>query len=129
MVGTGMLMLFLVLTGLFLQYRGILTKYPLYLKVMFLALFLPYIANFFGWILTEMGRQPWVVYGLQTVYQGISPIVSANAILTTLIGFIIIYTALIIADVYLLAKYARQVPEDIEPSVEMPGEKEGTLWI
>jgi len=129
MVGTGMLMLFLVLTGLFLQYRGILTKYPLYLKVMVLALFLPYIANFFGWILTEMGRQPWVVYGLQTVYQGVSTVVSANAILTTLIGFVVIYTALIMADIYLLAKYARQVPEDIEPYIEMPGEKEGTLWI
>jgi cytochrome bd-type quinol oxidase subunit 1 len=66
---------------------------------------------------------------LQTVYQGVSTIVSANEILTTLIGFVVIYTALIMADIYLLAKYARQVPEDIEPYIEMPGEKEGTLWI
>ena len=44
--------------------RNQFTKYPLFLKVLPFAIFLPYLANSAGWIMTEMGRQPWIVFGL-----------------------------------------------------------------
>jgi cytochrome d ubiquinol oxidase subunit I len=70
-----------------------------------LGIALPYIANSAGWILAEMGRQPWIVYGLQTVYEGVSASVSGTEVLISLIGFALVYTVLAVVDVYLLAKY------------------------
>jgi len=67
---------------------------------------LPYIANSSGWILTETGRQPWIVQGLLKTTDGVSPH-SPGMVLTTLIGFTLLYAALMVADVYLLSKYAR----------------------
>jgi len=71
---------------------------------------LPYIANTSGWILTEMGRQPWVVQGVLKTALGVSPL-SAWLVLTTLIGYTLIYALLMVADVYLLRKYAQAGPE------------------
>ena len=77
----------------------------LLLKAMGLGIALPYIANSAGWILAEMGRQPWIVYGLQTVYEGVSASVSGTEVLISLIGFAAVYTVLAVVDVYLLAKF------------------------
>jgi cytochrome d ubiquinol oxidase subunit I len=96
-----------------------------YLRIMMFALFLPYIANTFGWMLAEFGRQPWLVYGLQTLEQGISPNVPASSIAISLAGFVIIYSALMVVDVFLLLKNAKKSPEDLEPAPQ----KEGSLWI
>ena len=88
----------------------------LLLKVMGLGIALPYIANSAGWILAEMGRQPWIVYGLQTVYEGVSASVSSTEVLISLIGFALIYTVLAVVDVYLLAKFGVKdvaVSEDV----------------
>jgi cytochrome d ubiquinol oxidase subunit I len=68
---------------------------------------LPYIANSGGWLLTEVGRSPWIVFGLMKIEEGVSIAVSAGKVLTTLIVFTLVYGALMVADVYLLAKYAR----------------------
>jgi cytochrome d ubiquinol oxidase subunit I len=58
--------------------------------------------------LTELGRQPWVVYGLLKTQDAVSPNISAGMVLTSLIGFTLIYGVLMVADVYLLKKYAQQ---------------------
>jgi cytochrome d ubiquinol oxidase subunit I len=79
-----------------------------FLKVLPFILFLPYISNTTGWILTELGRQPWVVYGLLKTQDAVSPNISAGMVLTSLIGFTLIYGVLMVADVYLLKKYAQQ---------------------
>jgi cytochrome d ubiquinol oxidase subunit I len=79
-----------------------------FLKLFPFFLFLPYISNTTGWILTEMGRQPWVVFGLMKTENAVSKSVSAGMVLTTLIGFTLIYGVLMIADVYLLMKYAKK---------------------
>jgi cytochrome d ubiquinol oxidase subunit I len=68
---------------------------------------LPYLANSFGWILTEIGRQPWVVYGLLKTKDAVSPNLTPGMVLTTIIGFTLVYALLMAADVYLLVKYAK----------------------
>ena len=73
-----------------------------------MALFLPYLANTTGWMLTEVGRQPWIVQGLMTVDKAVSPNVTIGMLLISLIGFTLVYGALMVADVYLLQKFARQ---------------------
>jgi len=85
-----------------------------------LAIALPYIANTAGWILTEMGRQPWIVFGVLRVEDAVSPNVPGGMVLASLIGFTLLYGVLMAADVYLLAKYAKadteEVAKDVVPS-------------
>src|SRR5699024_6924562 len=64
MVFSGMVMLLLGLYGWYASRKDILEKKPLFTKLMVYAISLPFIANTFGWIMTEMGRQPWVVFGV-----------------------------------------------------------------
>jgi len=110
MVGLGMFFIALALVGLFLWWRDRLVTSRWWLKLAFIALFLPYIANTAGWVVTEMGRQPWVVWGLMFTADGISPNVGTGLIWTSLIGFTLLYAALVVVNVYLLSKYARIVP-------------------
>ena len=70
------------------------------------AIALPYLANSTGWLMTEMGRYPWLVWGVLRLEQGVSP-VPAGQVLASLLIFTLVYGALMVADVYLLAKYAR----------------------
>ncbi len=119
MVGLGFLMLAIMAYALFIVLKNKPAE-----KIKFLALFpffitLPYLSNSTGWILTEMGRQPWVVYGLLKTENAFSPNLTAGMVLTSLIGFTLIYGLLLVADVYLLAKYAKAGPE---PAVE-PGKR------
>jgi cytochrome d ubiquinol oxidase subunit I len=68
----------------------------------------PFAANTFGWLFTEMGRQPWIVYGLMKTSQAISPTVGAGEVLATLAGFSVLYTVLGGIDVVLMSRSARQ---------------------
>jgi len=80
------------------------------LKAFTLAIALPYIANTSGWLLTEVGRFPWTVYGLIKLEESVSPTVSAGMLLISLVGYVVVYGLLIVATVYLLAKYAKARP-------------------
>ena len=62
-------------------------------------------------MMTELGRIPWVVYGLMTVDQGVSSIVSGGQVLFRLVGYTLVYGALMVAMVYLMIKYAKAGPE------------------
>ena len=75
------------------------------------AIALPYFANTGGWIVTEMGRQPWIVQGLLKTENAMSPNVTSGMILITLIGFVAIYAALMVADIYLLTRFAKAGPD------------------
>ena len=81
------------------------------------AIALPYIANSSGWILTEMGRQPWIVQGLLKTEEGVTPSNTAGMVLFTLIGFVVIYAALMVADVYLLSRFAKAGPDATDAGV------------
>ncbi|MGC9336171.1 MAG: cytochrome ubiquinol oxidase subunit I [Anaerolineae bacterium] len=111
MVGVGMLIIGLAAYALYLPWRNWPGKWARWLKWMPLAIALPYVANTAGWILTETGRQPWVVHGLLKTENAMSPNVGAGMVLFSLIGFTLVYAALMVADVYLLAKYAKAGPD------------------
>ncbi|MBC7631592.1 cytochrome ubiquinol oxidase subunit I [Aeromicrobium sp.] len=66
---------------------------------------LPLVANSFGWIFTEMGRQPWAVFGLMPTAAGVSPGTTTAEVLTSLIGFTVLYGVLAVIEVKLLLKY------------------------
>ena len=126
MVGAGGLMVLLALIGVVLLKTGKLQNSKLYLKVMLFAMALPYIANTTGWLITEMGRQPWIVYGLQKTAEGISTVVPASYILISMVGFTLVYGILAVVDVMLLVKYGKKSPEALE---ETPtASEEVSLW-
>lgn len=110
MVGAGFLMAFLALFTLYLIMRNRFESSPRYLGLLVWALFLPYIANVAGWFMTELGRQPWLVFGLMTTEQGVSAVVSAESVLISLVVFTLVYAALMGVDIYLLTKYAKADP-------------------
>ena len=92
MAGLGTLMIGLMALANYLRYRGkLLTSRPMLWGLM-LALPLPYIATTAGWMTAELGRQPWLVYGLFRTAQGHSPGVSSGNALFTLIGFCGLYS-------------------------------------
>lgn len=128
MVASGGLMILLALLGLFWSRKDKLEGKKVYLKVMLWAMALPYIANTAGWLITEMGRQPWIVYGLQKTAEAVSTAMPASYILLTLIGFTLIYGVLAVVDVYLLAKFARKSPHENDDALKIK-EEEGSLWI
>ena len=116
MVGAGFLMLLLALYGLYLVLREKSEGKTWYLRVLLWAIALPYIANTTGWLFAEIGRQPWIVFGLQLTADGVSTTVPGGLVLLSFVGFTLIYGALMVADVYLLRKYAKgesERPEEI----------------
>lgn len=118
MVGSGGLMLALALLGLYLFYWKKLDRYPWALKILTWALFIPYLANSSGWLLTEVGRYPWAVYGLMKVEDAVSPRVTAGMLWTSLVGYVLVYGLLIAATIYLLKKFAKAGPSATdEPSL------------
>ncbi|MBU0995073.1 MAG: cytochrome ubiquinol oxidase subunit I [Proteobacteria bacterium] len=108
MVGLGTLFLLLMFIG-FLR-RNKLSDSPLFLKAMLWAIPLPYIAIECGWVLAEVGRQPWIVYGLMRTSDAVSPIASVQVAMT-LLGFVVVYGLLGAAGFYLIVKHARKGPD------------------
>ena len=87
---------------------------------------LPYIANSSGWILTEMGRQPWIVQGLLKVEDAVSPNLTTVDLLISLIGYIMVYGSLGVAMFYLMKKYAIAGPDAaLHESVDIEHEEGG----
>jgi len=107
MVAAGIAMLALAGYALYHVMRDRVGSQIRWLRVFILAMALPYIANVSGWVLTEEGRQPFIVYGLLKTDAAISPNLTTGMVLFSLIGFALVYTALMGADVFLLAKFAR----------------------
>lgn len=103
---------FFLLLIAFLAFFYVLRKKPMekmkFLKLFPFFLLLPYICNTAGWILTEMGRQPWVVFGLLKTEDAVSKSVTSGMVLTSLVLFTLVYGVLMVADIYLLAKYAKK---------------------
>jgi cytochrome d ubiquinol oxidase subunit I len=121
MVGLGTLFILLALVAVFLSRRGTLENYPLFLTLMLYAIPLPYIANQLGWIVSEMGRQPWIVYGVLKTSDAVSKAITTPQVLGSLIGFTLLYATLGFIDIYLLAKFARKGPDDDLSAIIKPG--------
>ena len=124
MIGFGMLAGLISLVGLWLTRRRATRQVPRWFyRVAFAGLFLPFAANSVGWIFTEMGRQPWSVYGVLRTADGVSPSVSAGMVLTSLIVFTLLYGVLAVVDGVLMIRYAKAgppPPTPVDPVTDEP---------
>ncbi|MGJ7920315.1 cytochrome ubiquinol oxidase subunit I [Neobacillus sp. LXY-4] len=123
MVALGIYFMIITWIGAYLFKKGKLENSKRYLKIMFYSMLLPYVAINAGWTVAEVGRQPWVVYGLMKTEEAVSPI-ALSQVIFSIGGLVLFYTILIIADVYLLKKYAKKGPaplvkkhEEVMPNV------------
>jgi cytochrome d ubiquinol oxidase subunit I len=118
----GVVLLLLGLTGAWLVWRKKLADAKWYLRVAIWALPLPFLMNTAGWALTENGRQPWIVQGLQLVRDAVSPSNSVTTIVISLSVFVVLYAALGVVDVLLMAHFARRelAPTDVAAQEEQP---------
>lgn len=119
MVGIGMFLILLTATFFWLSARRHLDKYPLLLKIAVLAIPLPWIAIEAGWVVAEIGRQPWVIEGVLPTAMAVSSL-GAGTVLLTIIGFAALYTALIVVEMTLMIKAIRKGPEpDHDPEATL----------
>jgi cytochrome bd ubiquinol oxidase subunit I len=116
MVGLGTMFIALMLVAAWKLWRGTLFGSQATLWALMLALPFPYIANTAGWITAEVGRQPWLIYGLMRTAVGSSPTVSAGNGLFTLIGFMGMYTILSILFLFLVYREIDHGPGDAKPA-------------
>ncbi|MDL2058789.1 cytochrome ubiquinol oxidase subunit I [Mesosutterella sp. AGMB02718] len=112
MVTCGIIMLLLFVLGFYYSVKGIPETKGLYLKLAALALPLPWIANELGWIVTEVGRQPWTIYGVLPVHISVSSL-TAGEVLGSLAGFALLYSALLIVEVWLMKRFASLGPSTL----------------
>ncbi len=108
MVGVGTLMVLLTAGALFIHWKKYPDKWIKRSGWLVWIILLPYIGNTTGWILTETGRQPWVVHGLMLTKDAVSPNLTPATVLISLVGFVVIYAVLMAFDLFLLFKYAKK---------------------
>jgi cytochrome bd ubiquinol oxidase subunit I len=120
MAYAGSLVALVALIGAYLYWRKRLEQVRWFLWAGVATIALPFIACLFGWVLTEVGRQPWIVQGLLRTADSNSPSVSATWIGVSLGVFVTLYAALIVADVWLMRRYATVDPEGKPAERESP---------
>ena len=104
----GVLTLLISLWGLLLLRRKTLATSRVFLWVAVWGTVRPFLMNTAGWLLTESGRQPWIVQGIMLTKNGISPTVSTAWIAISLVGFILLYAILGTVDLILMLRYSRE---------------------
>jgi cytochrome d ubiquinol oxidase subunit I len=121
MIGFGLVTSALALLGLFMMRGG---RNPAEKKWFYRAALwsipLPYLANSFGWLFTEMGRQPWVVYSQMFTREGVSPLVGPGLVWTSMIVLSLMYLVLAIVEIGLIIRYAKAGPPETEAEAEAP---------
>lgn len=83
-----------------------------YLKLMLWGMSLPFIGNTAGWIMAEIGRQPWVVFGVMKTEDAVSPTVTANEVLFSFISFTLLYAVLAGVTIYLFVRHIKKNGEE-----------------
>jgi cytochrome d ubiquinol oxidase subunit I len=111
MVGLGTFFIGIMTLGAFLLWRGRLYESRWMLWILMLAMPFPFIANTAGWFTAELGRQPWLVYGLFRTQEGVSPLVSSGSVLFTLIGFAGMYLVMGLLYILLMVREVAHGPE------------------
>jgi cytochrome bd ubiquinol oxidase subunit I len=115
MIGLGLLAAAVAAWILFATRRGRIPEGRLLMWAAIALPFLPVFANSFGWIFTEVGRQPWVVFGLMTTANGVSPGTSAAEVTTSLVALTLLYGLLAFIEVRLMLLYIRRGADPFEP--------------
>ncbi|WP_337864837.1 cytochrome ubiquinol oxidase subunit I [Ignavibacterium sp.] len=114
MVAIGFMLIAISVLGVFLWWKGTLFKHRWLLWIFVFSVLLPQIANQVGWITAEVGRQPWIVYGLMKTSEGLSKAVQAGQVWYSLIMFTLIYIGLFILFIYLLNNKIQHGPEEAD---------------
>jgi cytochrome d ubiquinol oxidase subunit I len=121
MVAIGFTLIAICIFAAFLWWRNKLFDYKWFLYVLVFAVLLPQIANQIGWISAEVGRQPWIVYGLLRTSDALSKAVSADQIIFSLVMFMLIYSLLFVLFIYLLNEKIKKGPELVEETSTLYG--------
>jgi cytochrome d ubiquinol oxidase subunit I len=122
MVGMGILGFLVGLLGVLLMRRGRIDRWPIFWWISVVALPIPYIGVSMGWIYTEMGRQPWTVFGLFKTVESITPSTGVVSIVVSLTGFMLLYALIGAAGLFLLWRAIRSGPPTEE---QLTAEPEG----
>jgi cytochrome bd ubiquinol oxidase subunit I len=122
MAGLGTILTAIAFVAVLLWWAGRLERSRLMLWILMLAFPLPYIANTVGWMTAELGRQPWLIFGIFRTADGASPTVHAGTVLFTLIGFCGLYLALGILFLFLIGREIAHGPAPRSPTGGEHGE-------
>jgi cytochrome bd ubiquinol oxidase subunit I len=121
MVGLGTIFIGIMVLAAFLLWRGKLYNSRWMLWILMLAIPFPFIANTAGWFTAELGRQPWLAYGLFRTEEGVSPLVSSGSVLFTLIGFAGMYLIMGLLYILLMVREVAHGPEGEAEPLESEG--------
>jgi cytochrome d ubiquinol oxidase subunit I len=126
MFGLGFLVTGIAALALWFTRRGRTPSRAWVWKLMLAVVTFPLLANSFGWLFTELGRQPWSVFGVFTTADSVSPAAGLGEVATSLIVFTLLYGVLALVEVALLLRFARAgAPELSEPDDDAPGDDSG----
>jgi len=109
MVGLGMVFIAITFWGLITWWQGRLEKGRAWQRAALIAMFLPFFANTAGWLVTELGRQPWIVYGLMLTRDGVSTSVGPISVWISMVGFTLVYGVLAAVGFVLMRRHAQPV--------------------
>uniref|UniRef100_UPI0040498C85 cytochrome ubiquinol oxidase subunit I n=1 Tax=Fulvivirga sp. TaxID=1931237 RepID=UPI0040498C85 len=129
MVAIGMFLIALSLYASYLWWRGTLFDNKWLLKIFVVSVLLPQIANQVGWFAAEMGRQPWVVYGLLRTSDALSKVVTANQVMFSIILFSFVYTLLFSLFVYMMNKKIKHGPDESKLMEHRPKQEEMAIAL
>ncbi len=121
MVGLGTIFIAVMLLAVFALWRGWLFEARWLMWIIMLSFPLPFIANIAGWMVAEIGRQPWLIYGLFRTEHGYSPLVSSGNVMFTLLGFMGMYTILSLLYIFLMLRRIEKGAEELGSIGEMDG--------
>jgi cytochrome d ubiquinol oxidase subunit I len=110
MVVLGFLFILIFSAALYLLFKGTISEKKWFLWVALLSIPLPYIAGELGWVLTEMGRQPWIIQDMMTVSKAVTQI-STGSVITTFILFAVLFTGLLISEISIMIKQIKTGPK------------------
>ena len=110
MVVLGFLFILIFSVALYLLFKGTISDNKWFLWIALLSIPLPYIAGELGWLLTEIGRQPWIIQDMMTVSKAVSQI-STGSVITTFILFAVLFTTLLISEVSIMVKQIKTGPK------------------
>ncbi|MDU0457512.1 MAG: cytochrome ubiquinol oxidase subunit I [Geobacteraceae bacterium] len=122
MVGLGTFMILASLAAIFVSRSKKFTDNRFFLSLMVFAIPAPYLAEQFGWLVAEFGRQPWIVYGVLKTADAVSRSITSTQVILSLIGFTVLYGLLGAIDIFLLVKYAKKGPDkDVSSIINVQG--------